>query len=71
MPMDKKKVALPATAQAPRKHNEPGRHVTSQRIDADLAAFHASGGRIEVLGTTYVDLRKKKPPANPGDEPTG
>jgi hypothetical protein len=31
-----------------------GGPITSERIALDLAAFRASGGRIEVLGTTRV-----------------
>ena len=31
-----------------------GGPITSERIAADLAAFRAGGGRIEVLGTTRV-----------------
>ncbi|RPE79665.1 hypothetical protein [Vulcaniibacterium tengchongense] len=33
------------------------KHVTSERIAADLDAFREAGGRIEVLGNT--PLRKK------------
>lgn len=30
----------------------PGLHITSESIAADLAAFRKQGGRIEVLGNT-------------------
>lgn len=30
----------------------PGLNITSQTIASQLAAFHAQGGRIEVLGNT-------------------
>lgn len=36
-----------------RKETEP-RALTSERIADHLAAFHASGGHIEVLGSTRV-----------------
>lgn len=68
MAIDKKRTP-PSPAVLPRKHPEQGRHMTSERIDADLAAFHAAGGHIEVLGTTYVDFGKKKP-AKPDSDPT-
>ena len=68
MANDKKKPS-PTAVQAPRKNHEPGRHMTSERIDADLAAFRAAGGHIEVLGTTYVDVAMKKP-AKPENDPT-
>jgi hypothetical protein len=38
----------------PSHSSGPGRPLTSERIAADLEAFRAGGGRIEVLGITRV-----------------
>lgn len=61
MPNNKKKGPTSGMVHPQRKGSEPGRRMTSERIDADLDAFRAAGGHIEVLGITYVDLKKKKP----------
>ncbi|PBJ81750.1 hypothetical protein CMZ84_13730 [Lysobacteraceae bacterium NML93-0399] len=47
----------------PRKANERGASVTSERIAHDLAQFRKSGGRIEVLGTTRTLTRVDAPVA--------
>jgi hypothetical protein len=39
------------------KSGDRGAAVTSERIASDLAEFHASGGHIEVLGTTRLLTR--------------
>jgi hypothetical protein len=36
-----------------RKHSSNG-GVTSERIEADLAAFREAGGKVEVLGVTHT-----------------
>jgi hypothetical protein len=36
-----------------RKHTSAG-GVTSERIEADLAAFREAGGKVEVLGVTHT-----------------
>jgi len=41
------------------------KQITSQRIAADIAAFHQQGGRIEVLGVTRVEFKKKVEPTAP------
>lgn len=67
MPNNRKKGPTPAAVQPRRKAGEPGGGMTSERIDADLEAFRAAGGHIEVLGITYVDLKKKA--GKDGNEP--
>lgn len=52
-----------------RKESDTGRRVTSERIAADLEAFHKSGGRIEVLGTTRVLTRIDQPGPAPAAAP--
>ena len=50
-PGSKSSITLAAPAG---KHVSHGGPITSERISADLDAFHAGGGRIEVLGITRV-----------------
>lgn len=59
---------------ATRKSGDRGARMTSERIAADLAAFHKAGGRIEKLGTTRVLTRigsdpVAPKPANPAGRP--
>lgn len=37
-----------------RKHSSSTGGVTSERIEADLAAFREAGGKVEVLGVTHT-----------------
>lgn len=41
---------------------EPSRQLTSEHIDAHLAAFEAAGGKVEVLSTTAVLKRIQADP---------
>lgn len=45
---------------------EGSRQLTSENIDAHLAAFAAAGGKVEVLATTQV---LKRIPSAPDGEP--
>ncbi|WP_223877934.1 MULTISPECIES: hypothetical protein [unclassified Luteimonas] len=53
-----------AVGKAP-KAGERGAGMTRERIASDLAAFHATGGHIEVLGTTRLLTRIGGDPAPP------
>jgi hypothetical protein len=48
-------------ARKPSPANDQSQSLTHQSINADIAAFRKSGGRIEVLGNT--PLRSKPPTA--------
>ena len=50
-PGSKSSITLAAPAGKNVSHGGP---ITSERINADLDAFRAGGGRIEVLGITRV-----------------
>jgi hypothetical protein len=52
----------------PNAKAEPSKELTSEKIAAHVEAFRASGGTIEVLGTTRVLTRLSEAavPAKPG-----
>lgn len=52
--MTRKQVPGKAAAAPFRKAADQSKDVTSERIADHLAAFHAAGGTIEVLGVTPV-----------------
>jgi hypothetical protein len=57
--------AAPAYARRP----ESPRQLTSEAIEAHLAAFAAAGGKVEVLSTTQVLKRiQGVPPVVPADK---
>lgn len=51
-----RKILSPSSTSAPpyQRRAEPSRQLTSEHIDAHLAAFEAAGGKVEVLSTTTV-----------------
>lgn len=58
-----RKTTSAATAPPPyQRRAEPSRHLTSEHIDAHLAAFEAAGGKVEVLSTTSVLKRIQADP---------
>lgn len=44
------------------------KEITHEQVQADIAAFCASGGKIEVLGTTPALKHIGPAPADPGDK---
>ena len=59
----------PAAAPPYLRKAEPSRQLTSEQLDAHLAAFEAAGGKVEVLATTPVLKRIQADPKR--DAPTG
>jgi len=58
-----RKTTPAATAPPPyQRRAEPSRQLTSEHIDAHLAAFEAAGGKVEVLSTTTVLKRIQADP---------
>jgi hypothetical protein len=61
--MIRKNTAAPASPPPPYlRRAEPSRQLTSEHIDAHLAAFEAAGGKVEVLATTTVLKRIQADP---------
>jgi len=58
-----RKTTTTATVPPPyQRRAEPSRQLTSEHIDAHLAAFEAAGGKVEVLSTTTVLKRIQADP---------
>ncbi len=69
--MISKNTATTASTQPYLRRAEPSRQLTSEHIDAHLAAFQAAGGKVEVLSTTTVLKRIQADPTRdaPAAEP--
>lgn len=52
-----------------RKPGPASNHLTSERIEADLAAFRKAGGKVEVLGTTHTLKKLSEVPAQAATQP--
>lgn len=56
-----------ATASSSVRRADSARGLTSEHIDAHLAAFEAAGGKVEVLATTTVLKRIQAEPLKAAD----
>lgn len=62
---------LPTAATSPpsfMRRAEPSRQITSESISAQIAAFEAAGGEVEVLATTTV-LKRIQAEPTPATKP--
>ena len=61
--MSRKTLSTTTTSPPPfMRRAEPSRQITSESISAQIAAFEAAGGEVEVLSTTTVLKRIQAEP---------